>query len=70
MPDPLSRVRAAATARRAASVAYETAEWEYREAVIAAHAAGRTYAEIGAVLGVSRQAVQQLAARAGRSTRA
>jgi hypothetical protein len=43
----------------AASVGVAAAEGELRDAVQAARQSGRSWAEIGLVLGVSRQAAQQ-----------
>ena len=47
--------RAAETKRRA--------DESYRSALVAAHAAGHSYAELARVAGVSRQAVRQLLLR-------
>lgn len=40
-------------------MAKRRAEREYRSALLAAHEQGHPYAELAAVLGVSRQAVRQ-----------
>ena len=54
--DPLRRVKRAATK-------LEGARSEYRAALLACLDAGHSYAEIARALGVSRQAVRQLAER-------
>ena len=54
MPDPLDRVRRA-------TVAKEKAAREYRAALLAAIAAGRSYADVARAAGISRQAARQLA---------
>jgi hypothetical protein len=55
-PDPLARAKRAAVAKR-------RSEDAYRAALAAAHAAGHSFAEIAAAVGVSRQAVRQLLGR-------
>lgn len=60
-PLDLSAVKRAARDRRAARDAY-------RRALVDAHAAGATYAELAAAAGVSRQAVRVLISRATSSS--
>ena len=55
-PDPLRRVKRAAAK-------LDAARSEYRAALLACLDAGYSYAEIARTLGVSRQAVRQLAER-------
>lgn len=54
--DPLERVRIAASRK-------ESADREYRSALVSAHAAGSSYAAIAAAAGTSRQRVRQLLGR-------
>lgn len=54
--DELQRATRALKAKR-------RADTQYRAAVIAAHQAGASYADIGKALGISRQAVRVLVTR-------
>lgn len=56
-PDPLATLRKAHTARR-------RADDRYRAALLAAVAAGHSYADIGRALGVARQTIFKAVRRA------
>jgi DNA-directed RNA polymerase specialized sigma24 family protein len=58
-PDPLARVKRAARRNKQASR-------EYREALLEAHTAGASFAEIARVAGTSRQNVRQVILRGSR----
>lgn len=53
------RVRAALLTARLAAHNRTTAAADYQSALVAAHRAGASYAELSAVLGVTRQAIRQ-----------
>ncbi len=54
--DPLARLTAAAAARA-------NADLEYRLALAAAHEAGHSYAELGRLVGISRQNIRKMLLR-------
>lgn len=56
MTDPLDKLRKAQTARR-------RGEERYRAALLAAVAAGHSYADLARVLGIARQNVRKYALR-------
>jgi DNA-directed RNA polymerase specialized sigma24 family protein len=57
---PLTRIKQTATAVQRAERALHDARVAHADAIIAAHDAGHSYAQIGTALGISRGRVHQL----------
>lgn len=64
--NPSDRARSALLAARIAHQRKESSVDQYRQAIVQATAAGCTYSELAAVLGITRQAVRQYALTTGR----